>query len=245
VPVYDQSYFFADQTQATITLVDDEQPSTIPYQGLIAHYSFDNSSNLGLESTGNHNGSQSNPPPQYTSSGAINGALVLTPSNDGITIPYSTRFQTQEMSISFWFKVTTPQTGVLIARDIYGVSQSNEWFISYNAFDGLYWVSNQAIPNSNLDWPADKIALINNGEWHHFVFTIDPVSQKMGSIYFDGQLIKEQSYSNTTFNSNNEPIAIGGYKVTDSLYNAVGQIDEIRLYNRILSPSEIISLSSR
>jgi hypothetical protein len=95
-----------------------------PVNGLVAYWSFDNPSGiygLGQDDSGNeHHGSVTGT--QSTSDGARNGALVLTSDNDGILIPHSQDFISQVMSLSFWFKKTVAQNGIIMSKDIYGDS---------------------------------------------------------------------------------------------------------------------------
>lgn len=76
---------------------------------------------------------------------------------------------------------------------------------------------------------------VNNGNWHHIVATYD------FSLYFyiDGDLqlgMKDNPYIKTGLS-----ILIGLYRGSQA-YSYAGTIDEIRIYNRVLSAAEIEAL---
>lgn len=88
-----------------------------------------------------------------------------------------------------------------------------------------------------------------DGKWHHFVGTFIGNSINVNpdefSIYIDGELIS-QSNSTTSaatlpINSNSEIIIGANQKLNYSPYLEyfLGLIDDVRIYNRVLSPTEV------
>jgi uncharacterized repeat protein (TIGR01451 family) len=86
--------------------------------------------------------------------------------------------------------------------------------------------------NSSATW-ADTTSNINNGEWHNIVGVYNNAK---AIIYFDGA--KQGEVPKPVITTNNLPLEIGRYG-QDNKYAFDGAIDEIRIYNRALSDSEI------
>ncbi len=216
--------------------------------GLIAYYSFDDQQNLGKDGSGNVNDGllEGSPANNYSSDGVSNGAFLMTSATDGMWIPSYSDFQVHVMSISFWFKKdSSTYRGILFARDIRGnASASNQWSMSYNTDNKntfFYTSRVESIPDTN---PAiDVSSEVNQEGWNHIVFTIDPTNTNEGKFYFNGQLVDTQPLTNTNFNNNTEPLTFGMYNRSDSYLNSTGMMDEVRIYNRVLTSSEISELS--
>lgn len=84
-------------------------------------------------------------------------------------------------------------------------------------------------------------------QWHHISFTLNRASQEM-KIYIDGVLTGTNSASISSASmSNNYPFVIGAQQFMQTalplIGNYKGKIDELRLYGRLLSASEIQQLA--
>jgi len=78
-------------------------------------------------------------------------------------------------------------------------------------------------------------------EWYHIAFTFDSGNLK---LYLDGQLIDSTTGNPTPIAGNNLPYRIGaGYPTPTSFYFN-GTLDDVRVYNRTLSETEISYLAS-
>src|SRR5882672_6981068 len=75
-------------------------------------------------------------------------------------------------------------------------------------------------------------ALRRNG-WSYFAGTYDGVTLK---IYVDGTLVSSQAVAGA-IRASTGPVRIGGNSVWGEYFQ--GRIDEVRIYNRALSPAEI------
>lgn len=84
-----------------------------------------------------------------------------------------------------------------------------------------------------------SIVAINDGQWHCLVGVVTPTTW---SIYIDGALASQTTYSAGNTISNSAPLLIGlNYNVNPLRYFD-GEIDDVRLWNRALSAAEISSL---
>ena len=88
--------------------------------------------------------------------------------------------------------------------------------------------------------------IVNDNSWHHIAGTYDGTTMKM---YIDGTLESTLAWS-TGYVENDEPLHIGlfTYDYNDGHGNEPnilnGLMDDVRIYNRALSPSEVQGLSS-
>jgi methionine-rich copper-binding protein CopC len=81
---------------------------------------------------------------------------------------------------------------------------------------------------------ADQV--FNLDEWYHVVGTYDKVSQTQ-SMYINGVLEKTEPLVNTDFLVSNGTVTIGTANGLDQYFN--GLIDEVKIYNRALTPEQI------
>ena len=82
---------------------------------------------------------------------------------------------------------------------------------------------------------------VNDGQWKHVVVTRSKTSGEV-KIYVNGGLDKTGAGSTTTLTSN-PVISIGAYPGTPAA-SYVGSLDEIQIYNKVLSQSEVTGLTT-
>ena len=86
--------------------------------------------------------------------------------------------------------------------------------------------------------PASSVT-VSDGTWHHVGFTWDPT--KGIQMYVDGKT--NNFYAATASSINNTVnLLIGGYISSDFTIN--GLMDDVRVYNRALTPAEVDQLYS-
>jgi hypothetical protein len=109
------------------------------------------------------------------------------------------------------------------------------WLASSQAFQ----LNDTTGCGSGFESPKTKIS---KGSWHFFVGIIDTIkSQK--AVYIDGILKAKVTYNNIGLISSAGEMRIGWTTETHSAYSYFnGAMDEIRLYNRVLTPAEISGL---
>jgi hypothetical protein len=105
-------------------------------------------------------------------------------------------------------------------------NRSDNQFSIYNSggFPGISFLS-----TTSPTW--------NIGEWHHLVVTFDQPSNTM-SIYIDGILRASNTYT-SAFNLNQ--VTFGG-RWDSGDRNINGSLDEVQIYDHVLTPSEITFL---
>ncbi len=172
--------------------------------------------------------------PVWTSSGKSGGAYVFDGANDYINMSSNSLADvTSAVTVSLWEKSTPPASGSPAFAAKYGATNGWELYSSggYAAMggrDGSGSVRDSGASSTNI---AD-------GNWHHLAGT---VNNNIWSIYVDGALQNstDTGYAGTNL-ATNAPLLVGQWNGAGSYVN--GTIDEVRIYSRALTASEIYSL---
>lgn len=101
------------------------------------------------------------------------------------------------------------------------------WFVTSNG-------SNLDV-NTYYDGPHEPF---DDGQWHQAVGTVDGQNMR---LYVDGVLKRTKQFTGIIESSNLDTLI--GYRGAGSVNTyAIGKLDETRLYNRALSPDEVLKL---
>jgi hypothetical protein len=128
-------------------------------------------------------------------------------------------------SISFWMYSDSYAGGGIVS---YGTGAQNQGF-------AFYIISSQLLMtfygiNANINYA------LSTGQWYHIVATHDGTTFK---AYINGS----QEYSDTrTLNTGTTKFRIGGVPWNDSSEFFNGKIDQVRVFNKALSSSEVTKL---
>jgi len=219
----------------------------IPTSGLAAYWKLNESGNTSTaaDSAGTYTGTLTNFPANPSAnwvSGKISGALDFDGTNDRVAISDASALEpTGDMSISLWVKLDVlPSAKAASEMLIYKAHTLSPWF-SYQLF------ANITSDNYVFDWynttPANFTVnsttnSIKAGVWQHMVLVKNGSN---GKIYVNNIDVTNSSgtFSGSMFNSNST-LNIGA--VSDDTKATDGLIDDVRIYNRALSPAEIEAL---
>ena len=219
---------------AAITMA--QVPNYVPSNGLVGWWPFNGNAN---DESGNGN------------NGIVNGAILTTDINsnsnaayyfdgvdDNIAVSSLNNLQYNPITYSFWFNPTAlcaPQSNecwsMMLGRDQFGNLNQGVFTTLNNNSNGIY--NRLLYYTGGDDSRADTTPLVNT--WYHLVFTYD----NAGAInwYLNNTLI---SVDNLTINSNANiqfNIGSGGNR-----YYFNGKIDDIGIWNRVLTQQEITNL---
>ncbi|MEY3640414.1 MAG: hypothetical protein RLZZ199_219 [Actinomycetota bacterium] len=213
----------------TLTVAKASQQSPIT-DGLVAKWSFDSLSTLGTNSVGSGNLVPTGGP-LWTASGKVGGALSLNGTS------------------AYLPSATGTVTGLPVGNGTYSVSA---WFNASELGDkgivgwGNYWSTRRVIALRLMGtsgfrhywWGADldPVASLQTGRWYHVVATFNGTTR---AVYLDGSLLRSDTPGANNATATN--FAVG--KTFGNEYFK-GLLDEVAIYNRALTTSEIGVLAS-
>src|SRR3989338_7463215 len=201
-------------------------------QGLVGYWSFDESTH-GTTSvadlSGNNNRGHLINGPQKAI-GKIGQGLSFDGSNDHVSLgtnQFGTSLDGELVTISAWIRTSGKTTGTIVGEYQSGVCG-----------DLLFSIGDFTANKLNFhDGDAASIvsnASVTDGTWHHVVAVSD-VSNAY--LYIDGGLDKSGGDVNWAKGCSTLDVRIGTRSNGD--FQFIGLIDDVRIYNRALSASEI------
>lgn len=201
-----------------------------PAPGLVAAFGFDEASgNSVIDASGTGNNGKLGRGTTRTASGRFGGALSFNGSSL-VTIPNASSLQlTTAMTLEAWVRPTTvPNRWVDViykGKDNYYLMASTDRNMVPAAggiFDGG--------PGTTKTYGAEPLPA---NTWTHLAATYDGATIR---LYVNGTEVSAASRTGTLLKQN-KPLTIGG----DTFYGQYfsGLIDEVRVYNRALSPAEL------
>lgn len=193
---------------------------------LIAHFPFDgNASDL---SGFNNNATNSGATLANDRNGDPNGAYLFDGVNDNMTITnYANMSPTQEVSIAAWIKISELQSSRSYLYD--RIEQNDGFGISIEPTGYP-----RMIVNGGQEDAVAPVSLLDSG-WHCVVGTYD---RNYVKIAVDGEVLDSSSFSSFITYSPEPRNVIGGNGTGTFSYFS-GIIDELRIYDRALTVSEI------
>lgn len=191
------------------------------------------------ESVNNYNGIVHGAIPTFDRFNNANGALMFDGIDDYIIVEnYGNIVPTQEISISMWLKPfnSKAQFQLMLCPDIDRFAVSA--FYYHNGINTTFWdfgwQKTSGDAPGRLYYRPDHI----DNLWHHYVF-VSSIEQNFIKIYKDGILINSKEYPLALLLTNERDLRIGS---GDSHSYYSGLIDEIKIYNKVLTETEISEL---
>ncbi len=217
-------------TSASVTVtVANTGPS-----GLVGGWSFDEGAGptagdrSGRGNTGTLTGG-----PSWTTSGRYGGALVFDGVNDLVTIPDAASLDlTNQLTMAAWVRPTALGSWkqVLLKERPGGLAYA------------LYATGNASQrPNATLTIGGDREvnapAALATNTWTHLAMTYDGAVMR---LYVNGSQVATRNQTGSTVVSAG-PLQIGGNTIWNSEW-FTGAIDDVRLYNRALTATEVVTV---
>src|SRR3989344_8218774 len=207
--------------------------------GLVAQYAFnDGAGASAADSSGNANTATLNGGVAWVAGKVGTGAVSLDGTNDYIDAPHSASNSVSgnAVSISAWvYRTNTDLAPHIIAAKV--VPGHSPPFFSYSIhlLGGdipSFWVSTGGGGGEHLQSPVP----ITANALHHIIGVYDGSTKK---IYVDG-VEKNSAFRNGNLNTYTSPLRIGANGALGELFK--GYIDEVRVFDRALTPSEVTEL---
>lgn len=219
----------------------------IPSAGMVAHWPF--TGNASDASPNANNGNTSKVTLTKGKQGANNTAYKFDSTDSYISVPYNANMNVTNISICAVIKpsafyTNTCQGNYIISRGSQG--NSGHYFSGYfdNAYNDCTVADTNAfvfcgqagtyIMSANT---MQSTTRVHTNNWYCFIMTFDGVT---GKYFVNGALVHSFTGWNA-MGSSTDSICIGKYPWGGSSYpyNFIGTMDDIAIYNRVLSDSEI------
>jgi hypothetical protein len=215
--------------------------SNLVTEGLIAHYKFDDSTNIGLDSAGSYN--LTNNGATYTSTYVIDGdAVYFDNKADDLQFPTSfnpyTIWNGNGIALSFWFRLESVSDWARFfdfAEQTSNATNGFAIFFSNNSNELRFYTTATTFTYSSSTLRS------NLNVWHHLVWSIETNAD--WNIYLDnvkingsenGSIPNPSTWGHRYLNKSTY-IDTGGQAFT-------GQIEDFRIYDRVLSAAEVEKL---
>ncbi len=224
--------------------------TTKTLRGMVAHWKMDENSGFVLHDySGNgNNGTLFNMSNEAWVPGIIEGALQFDGIDDYIMVPHnpSIDFGNQDFTISFWFKqLVTDRSMTYIIKGTHaypGTGKRYEIFFDHLINEVCFEI------DDNIGKPEDTTEISHSnymtGEWVNIVAArlklSDTPNIYSNCIYVNAELII-LTFDEMGDISQNEDLYIGVSPDEDSTYFE-GLLDDIRIFNYFLGPSEVDSI---
>jgi len=209
---------------------------------LIAYYPF--SGNANDESGNGNNGIVYGAVLTTDKNGNPNSAYQFDGVNDYVNMGDVLDMGTRDMTISAWVKTSyTGDYSFFVSKSYYGAG-NYRYSLYTSPTTGNVGIFIQG--NGGSDVMFNGNAVVADGNWHFVTFVFNRSGN--AQIYVNGVYDTSQTISQwngVNFDSNH-PFRIGSYTDSDNIgikYPFNGIIDEVRIYNRILTPAEIATLA--
>ena len=151
-------------------------------------------------------------------------ALNLDGTNDAVIMPNSATVQINTGTIEAWIKTSgagSGYRGIVVKQNAYGLFLQNDILVTFD------WTTLTAYSTGvNL---AD-------GRWHHVAMSFQNGVASGTKIYIDGALSTTFTYF---VNNQTAPLVVGQGGAPGPIQNIAGTIDEVRVWNTVLSQSTI------
>ena len=205
-------------------------------EGIIAYWDFnENDGETASDVTGNGHDGTLMGDPQWTKDGKYGGAIEFDQIGDEVNVPFHKDLNQETFSICAWANVdpaSANHRAVVSSRDepptsgyIIYATPGNTW---------QFWTGDGVTPWVSIQGPA-----VNLGDWDHLVGTYSDGKQM---FYVNGEFVGETD-STPNFNSEQEfLIGAGANERATHEYLFKGILDEVRLYDRVLTENEIAAV---
>jgi hypothetical protein len=204
--------------------------------GLAGWWKFDDGSSgttptTAADSSGNGNTGTTQHSPVWTSSGKIGNALTFNGTSNYVSVPSATSLNLSQFTIASWVTLasSTGANNYVMEKDKGSADYNYEFY--YDSSNQLYCDFNTGSRSVSYNWTP------STNTWYHLARTYDGAYLR---IYINGAQVATASASGTLDTSSNALIIGKNDLYGTSTWN--GSMDDVRLYNRALSASDVLTL---
>lgn len=212
--------------------------------GLVAYYPFNGSAN---DMSGNNSdGILYGVIPSKDRQGKDKSAYYFNGQDSYIVVPNSTTLNSinKAISLAAWIKIdpTTNYDGYthhhIISK---GATYGNLWADFALGISKVRQIDFEETNKTNSPERFNSEQTLQHDRWYHLVATFEENTIK---LYLDGKLLKVDQSPHSVFRNSSQPFYIGCRYRNPLVGVFKGSIDDIRIYNRVLSDKEVLKLYS-
>ena len=216
-------------------------PSYVPTNGLVGYWPFSGNAN---DASGNgNNGTVNGATLIADRNGIVNSAYSFDGLSNYIQVPHSSSISiTGDITMSAWVK-TNGSNGqnyqtIISKRQTYWTWEYAMWLSYHNSTPhNTKLLAARSLGTGNGEYGWSTTPYIQNN-WENWVVTI---SNNQMKIYKNGVLDQTQVFSLVPVNQTC-PLLFGKNTLSDSSEQFYGNIDDIGIWNRALTPQEVTAL---
>ena len=162
--------------------------------------------------------------------------------NEKFDVAHSSTLQLSTFSVASWFKTTSNFAGDAFIMNKGGQGSS---LPGQNQNYGIWMNSQEKIrvgfeTTSNVAQFLISPNTYNDGNWHLAVGTFDNAGNSL-KLYIDGVQVASKTTTDNPDNTGTQPLRVGANSRDLSAF-FTGQVDEVRVWNKALSATEISNL---
>jgi uncharacterized repeat protein (TIGR01451 family) len=212
--------------QSVLTTVALPNPCLPPPAGLVSWWPGDGNAN---DLTGNHPGTSGGN--LVFPAGKVGQAFQFDGVDDSVDL--GTWFNSQVFTVVMWVKAGPSQVAYADIIDN-NHTGSRSWVVQHN--------NTSDATKSYFGWGVQGIGGTDfgllKGVWQHLALCLD--SNRVGQVYLDGALVGTFGGSGSVTYDGSQFLRLGRWGGGGRNFN--GQLDEVAVFNRALSPAEIFAL---
>lgn len=199
--------------------------------GLVAAYNFNEGTGTSVNDlSGNGNLGSISQATWYTT-GKYGKALSFNGTSAYVSVPDSNSLDlTNKMTLEAWVRPTSSSGWRTVMMKENGNELAYGMYARGSSDRPSGWIRTPSSSSSKSVVGPAKLTL---NTWTHLAMTYDGTNMR---LYTNGSLVKTQAATGNIYNSSN-PLKFGGNAMWNEYF--AGQLDEIRIYNRVLNTSEI------
>jgi len=228
----------AASNAASLTVLPPPPPPTVPVQGLVAEWLFEEPDGNTVFDTGpfEHHGTLSN---QGVSriEGVVGDALLFDGAHASVVELPSFELSGQAVTFSLFGRVDAQTVGDarFFGKALDYPSQSHTWMLS--TLDNRRLRARLRLGNNTVELISPN-NVFELGQWHHLAMIYDGSTLR---ILVDGETVASTSASGSIAQQPDNPVAIGNHPQAGAR-SLNGAIDQFRIYDRALTADEIDAL---
>jgi hypothetical protein len=246
LPLYQDHVIVRNEIPASTTVANNDL-----LNGLVAHWAFDGTQVFGttvedLSGQRNNGTSYNNP---TSTEGRIGQSLDFNGSSSYIEVPHSSSLDlgTGNFTLSAWIKARQNRTDWRDIVDKVAPATYNGFFFQINNNYDLFCDigsdpagGGSLVLNENDDATLTcGSTIVDDNVWHHVVAVRNGTTR---TIWVDGVVDVSGTFASIPNLNSTEKLSIGRLNVSPISQYFDGLIDDLRIYNRALSPEEIYRL---